>query len=70
MKCTGCQEINECEYGIKECCQDKAIKNCSKCVDYPCEKITITLNKTQENIQKFKSLLSKKEYDIFTGLFS
>lgn len=69
MKCTGCQDINPCEYSIKECCIDRGIKNCSECNNYPCEKIRIAFKKTKKNAQKFKTLLSKEKYEIFNKAF-
>ena len=65
MKCEGCQDVEDCEYGVKECCIEKNIENCGKCVDYPCPLIESAFKITDENIEKFKKILSKEEYELF-----
>jgi hypothetical protein len=69
MKCEGCQDVEECEYGVKECCIEKNIENCGKCVDYPCPKIENAFEITEINIEKFKKILSKEEYELFQIAF-
>ena len=65
MKCEGCQDVGACEFGVKECCIEKNIINCGKCVDYPCPKIENAFEITNINIEKFKKILSKEDYEIF-----
>jgi hypothetical protein len=67
--CHGCQDIEACEYGVKECCMEKNIENCGICIDYPCSKIKKVFEKTRLNAVKFKKILSKKEYEIFHKAF-
>ena len=69
MKCEGCQDVEECEYGVKECCIEKNVENCGKCVDYPCSKIENAFEITERNVEKFKKILSKEEYDVFKIAF-
>ncbi|MFX1340918.1 MAG: DUF3795 domain-containing protein [Promethearchaeota archaeon] len=65
MRCDGCQDVEECEFGVKECCIEKKVKNCGKCDDYPCPKIQNAFNITEINVEKFKKILSKENYEIF-----
>lgn len=65
MKCQGCQDIEKCEYGIKECCIERNIENCGKCVDYPCSIVEKAFKITEGYAKNFKSILSKEEYDVF-----
>ena len=64
-KCEGCQDVENCEYGIKECCIERNIKNCGKCIDYPCSKIEKAFRITAGYVDQFKNILSKEEYEIF-----
>ena len=65
MRCEGCQDIEVCEYGVKECCIEKNIQNCGKCIDYPCPKIKKAFEITAINVEKFKNILSSEDYEIF-----
>jgi len=69
MKCRGCQDVEECEYGVKECCIERNIENCGQCIDYPCSKIEKAFEITEINVEKFKNILSKEEYEIFRKAF-
>lgn len=69
MKCRGCQDIGSCEYQVKDCCIEKKISNCGECSSYPCEIISRAFEITEQNAIKFKNILSKEEYYIFTKAF-
>ena len=69
MKCEGCQDVEKCEYGVKECCIERKIENCGKCIDYPCSKIENAFEITEINVEKFKLILSKEEYEVFRKAF-
>jgi hypothetical protein len=69
MICNGCQDIESCEYGVKECCLEKNIENCGVCSDYPCSKIQNAFEITRINAEKFKKILSNKEYETFHKAF-
>jgi hypothetical protein len=69
MSCEGCQDVEECEYGIKECCLERNIENCGKCVDYPCPIIEKAYEITETNAERFKKILSKEDYEIFRKAF-
>ncbi|MFX0072516.1 MAG: DUF3795 domain-containing protein [Candidatus Hermodarchaeota archaeon] len=69
MKCRGCQDIEICEYNVKECCIEKKISNCGECTDYPCYKINKTFEITRINTEKFKDILTKEEYELFNKAF-
>ncbi len=65
MRCEGCQDVEICEYGIKECCIEKKVENCGKCVDYPCPTIEKAFEITEKNVERFKKILSSEDYEIF-----
>ena len=68
--CHGCQTfIDQCEYNIRECCLEKKIQNCGKCDFYPCDKVENAFKITKLNTVKFKTILSNKQYDIFTKAY-
>ncbi|MFX1293435.1 MAG: DUF3795 domain-containing protein [Promethearchaeota archaeon] len=68
--CYGCATFNEsCEFDVRECCIERKIENCGKCNNYPCNKIEKAYEITQNNVEKFRDILSKEEYEIFTKAF-
>ncbi|MFX1364170.1 MAG: DUF3795 domain-containing protein [Promethearchaeota archaeon] len=70
IRCMGCDQFNGiCEYNIRECCLEKRIKNCGICEDYPCYRVKKAFKITKENTEKFKTILSKEDYDIFNKAF-
>ena len=37
ISCFGCRPENWCRYRVIHCCEEKGIKTCAACPDYPCE---------------------------------
>ena len=69
LKCSDCQDVESCEYGVKECCLEKQIDNCGQCVSYPCSLINEAFEITRGYADNFINILSKKEYEIFHEAF-
>ena len=67
--CHGCQDIEKCEYQVKECCIEKGLQNCGRCTEYPCAKIEKAFEITEQNAERFRSILSKEEYEMFYRAF-
>ncbi len=65
FKCTGCQDVESCEYNIKECCLEKKIDNCGQCESYPCSKMDKAFEITAWYAEKFKNILTPEEYEIY-----
>ena len=69
MRCRGCEDIDSCEYGVKECCIEKGNNNCGECSDYPCSKIQNAFEITELNREKFRKILTEEEYKMFDIVF-
>ena len=69
LKCLGCQDIEKCEYGVKECCIEKKISTCGQCSVYPCSQIKNAFEITKDYAEKFKKILTKDEYAMFNEAF-
>lgn len=66
LACYGCETFNRpCEYCVRECCMEKSIENCGKCKSYPCDRIEKAFEITRMNVERFKDILSKDDYEIF-----
>lgn len=76
MACYGCRPENKCTYmNLRVCVQEKGVKNCGFCNEYPCELINTVFEQseklrfhagnvcTQEEMHLlYKAFFSKKEY--------
>ena len=40
ISCSGCKPENWCRYRVVRCCEERGIKTCAECREYPCENIT------------------------------
>ncbi len=69
MTCNGCASNESCEYNVRECCLEKEIENCGICKDYPCKKIENAFEITRENAEKFRDIVTRKEYQILHEAF-
>ena len=69
MICHGCEDVESCEYQVKECCIERKIINCGKCNEYPCPKIQNAFDIASKNTEKFKNILTTVEYDSFLKAF-
>jgi len=48
---------------------EKKIENCGKCGSYPCDRIENAFEITRNNVEKYKDILSKEDYQIFVKAF-
>ena len=65
IKCEGCHSIIKCEYGIKECCEEKGIHHCGMCREYPCSKNEYAFEKNKKDIEICKKVLSPEDLEMF-----
>ena len=65
FKCQGCQDIEICEYNVKECCIEKNLDNCGQCYNYPCSRIERAFEITHGYAEKFTHILTPEEYNVY-----
>jgi predicted phosphoadenosine phosphosulfate sulfurtransferase len=70
MICHGCAPVKWCRYNsIRKCASKKAIDNCGKCENYPCEKMIKVFEQTKSYARICKGKLSKEDYECFRKAF-
>ncbi|MFX1451463.1 MAG: DUF3795 domain-containing protein [Promethearchaeota archaeon] len=69
VECLGCQDIEVCEYDVKECCIAQNIPNCGKCPKYPCPKIERAFEISATNMARFRMILTEREFATFMRAF-
>lgn len=62
MVCHGCNQVNHCRYGIRECALDKNVSNCGACNNYPCNKVIEMFEQTEVIDRKCQDILSQEDY--------
>lgn len=69
IKCTGCSSHKECTYQLVSCVKDHQVDKCNQCVEFPCNKIHIMLDKTKKSQELCKSLCMPEEFNILSKAF-
>ena len=62
ISCTGCKLENWCRYRVAGCCEEKGIKACSSCPEYPCKTIRKCFEVTGSFEPKCRQICSDSEF--------
>lgn len=63
ISCIGCRPENWCRYLVVKCCEDKGIKNCSECAEFPCDNIRECFAVTKSFEPKCREVCTEAEYE-------
>ncbi len=63
ISCLGCGPENWCRYRIVRCCEERRIKNCAECVEYPCEKLEACFAVTKSFEPICRRVCTGEEYE-------
>ena len=69
ITCNGCKPENWCRYRVVRCCEEKGIKACSFCLEYPCENIKECFDVTASFEPKCRQVCSDAEYTVMKKAF-
>ena len=69
IACTGCKPENWCRYHAVKCCEEKRIKTCAECNEYPCSNIQDCFAVTKSFEPKCRQVCSDQEYEILKRAF-
>ena len=69
ITCNGCKPENWCRYRVVRCCEEKGIKACSFCPEYPCENIKECFDVTASFEPKCRQVCSDTEYTVMKKAF-
>ncbi|MFP4006273.1 MAG: DUF3795 domain-containing protein [Candidatus Hadarchaeia archaeon] len=69
MECRGCDFVDQCPYGIKECTVEKGVENCGECGCYPCERLEKVFEKVETYRRKCREICSENEYQLIEKAF-
>ena len=62
MRCTGCSSHKQCTYHLVECIAEHKVQKCNQCSDYPCQKISDMLARSEQYQKKAEEVCSLAEY--------
>lgn len=69
ITCSGCESVEFCGLGFKECVRKKNIDNCGECPDYPCERVLKIFQNNQKEAIICQENFPEKDRELFTRAF-
>ncbi|MBE5934057.1 MAG: DUF3795 domain-containing protein, partial [Lachnospiraceae bacterium] len=63
ISCTGCKPENWCRYKVVKCCEDRSIKTCVECVEYPCANMKECFEVTKSFEPQCRKVCTDEEYE-------
>ena len=62
IACTGCKPEYWCRYRVVKCCEEKSIRTCAECADYPCGNIKECFRVTKSFEPMCRKVCTDEEY--------
>jgi hypothetical protein len=69
LKCQGCRKENPCAHNIINCENLTGKTNCGECDSFPCEKINMAFQKTEDLKNNYRIKCSDSEYQQLSRAF-
>lgn len=63
IKCTGCCSHKQCTYQLVDCTKEHGVEKCNQCNQFPCDKISKMLLRSQEYQKVCKEVCTLQEYE-------
>jgi hypothetical protein len=62
ISCTGCKSQNWCRYNVVQCCEERGIRTCAECGEYPCVNMKECFRITKSFETMCKKVCTEEEY--------
>lgn len=62
IKCTGCSSHKQCTYQLVGCTKEHGVAKCNQCGEFPCEKISDMLKRSEAYQKKCSEVCTAEEY--------
>ena len=69
LTCNGCESLEICELGIRDCVLEKGLDSCGECFEYPCSKLINIFENNEKEAVICQSKFSPNDYKIFQKAF-
>ena len=69
IACCGCDSLEICGLGVRECAVEKGLDSCGKCADYSCDKYLAIFKNNEKEAAICKEKFSKEDYELFQRAF-
>ena len=63
ISCMGCKPENWCRYKVVKCCEDRGIKTCAQCIEYPCANMKECFEVTKSFEPQCRNVCTDEEYE-------
>ena len=62
IACSGCKPENWCRYRVVKCCEERGIRNCGECGEYPCNNMKECFEVTKSFEPMCRKVCTDEEY--------
>jgi hypothetical protein len=62
IACQGCNSIDWCRYGLRECAREHGVQSCGYCREYPCPKVEEMLEQTMAKVQICREICTPEDF--------
>ena len=62
IACAGCKPENWCRYHVAKCCEDRGVRTCAECPEFPCENMKACFAVTRSFQPKCREVCTDGEY--------
>lgn len=69
IQCAGCSSHKQCTYHLVQCTEEHHVQKCNQCKQFPCDKITEMLQKSEEYQRTCRKVCSEEEYYVLEKAF-
>ena len=69
IRCLGCAPYKPCTYQLVTCVQEKHVKKCNQCSQFPRAKIQDMLKRSKDYEKKCKAVCTDEEYHMLKAAF-
>ncbi len=69
IKCSGCVSHKQCTYHLVECIKEKKVEKCNQCNEFPCQKISHMIERSEQYKEMCKVRCSDSEYELLSKAF-
>ena len=63
IACTGCKPENWCRYRVVKCCEERGIRTCAECSEYPCVNLEDCFAVTKSFAPACRAACTEDEYE-------
>lgn len=69
IACHGCQSVDWCRHGLRECAGEHGVLSCGHCREYPCSKVEEMLERTLAHVEICREVCTPDDFAVLEKAF-